>query len=90
MNHWYTADQLAASRRADLGREAAGDVRMHASLLAAGENISGDRSGREGGSRLSGRLRLTSLWSVLTGLIDSGRHAAALIDRRRSGISDGR
>ncbi len=90
MNHWYTVDQLAAGRRADFDREAAGDVRMRASRLAAGGAVLDHQSGSEAGSWLHGRRPLRGLWSVLAVLMDHCRHAAVLIERRRSGVSDGR
>ena len=42
MNHWYTVDQPAAGHLADLKREAAGDVRMRATVSAAGLGHAGD------------------------------------------------
>ncbi len=92
MNHWYTVDQLATGRRADLDREAAGGIRMHASDLEAGKHSSGD-PGRGRGPRPVGQRQrhlTTALRSGLTVIIDRSRHAAALIERRRAGLTDGR
>lgn len=73
MSHWHTVDQLAAGRRADLQREAAGDVRMRAAHLAAGGGAVGDRPGLRGGPSLIGRRVLTELRSVMTFLVAHGR-----------------
>jgi hypothetical protein len=79
MNNWYVVDQLAAGRRADLDREAAGGHRIHAARLAAGGSISGDQSGEEPGSRRPGSSFLAELWSVLAVLGRRSRHPVAPI-----------
>lgn len=89
MNHWYTVDQLAAGRRTDFDRDAAGDVRMHASLLEAGRHVPGDPL-RERGRWLTGRRLMTALRPALTVIIDHGRHGVALIERRRADLTDWR
>jgi hypothetical protein len=90
MNNWYIVDQLAAGRRADLDREAAGGHRIHASRLAAGGSILGDQSGEEPGSRRTGSSFLAELWSVLAVLGRRSRHPAAPITRpvRASAMGD--
>jgi hypothetical protein len=79
MNNWYIVDQLAAGRRADLDREAAGGHRIHASCLANGGSISGNQSGEEPVSRRTGSSFLAELWSVLAVLARRSRHPAAPI-----------
>jgi hypothetical protein len=80
MNHWHTADQLAAGRRADLQRESAGDIRMRAARLAATDATEGRSRIQAGLSLTRGRLFL-ELRSVLTVLVAHGRrHDGASVE----------
>ncbi len=78
MNHWHTVDHLAAGRRADLNREAAGNVRIRAARLAAGGTAAEDRTRIWGVRSLVGRRPWTQLRSVLPILAARGVRALRL------------
>lgn len=65
MNHWHTADHLAAGRLADLKREAAGGVRMRAAA-SAGQGPIGDRMASRHRLTLEMRRLMSEFRSVLT------------------------
>ena len=74
MSHWYTADQLAAGRRSDLEREAAGGIRMRAAGHGAAE------PGRRnlGARWLRGGRQLAGLRSGMALIVGEGWHAFRL------------
>ena len=89
MNHWYTADQLAAGRRGDFEREASGTVRIRVSRLEAGGSVAND-AGRKGGAVIIGRNPLTALRSALVVILDFGRDATVRIEHGRADPTHGR
>jgi len=78
MNHWHTVGNLAAGRRADLNREAAGNARMRAARLAAGGTADEDPTRIRGVRSLVGRRQLIELRSVLPVLAAFGVRALRL------------
>ena len=76
MNHWHTVDQMAAGRRADLEREAAGGIRMRVASLAEAPSAVGSGHRNVGVAWLAGRRQLAALRSDLALLV--GRAPAAI------------